>query len=350
MCYEKMLNGKRGRKGIKRRAHAGFSMIEILFVVTLLGLIVGAIAVFFRTSVESWKPRDARIEMLQNARVGMDEIIRNFKGAVEITAVSDGFIRFTSADGTDIRFRIDGNVLQKRISGTSWQSLAEPVESMILTAYDAGGAITVDPGEVRSLRISLAVADPEGQADTTTVVSFVILRKDLAFSGFDVVINEINYHPPVKKKNENKLEWVELYNYGGEDVDMTGCTLSDSSRTDTLEPGGTTMILPAGGYGIITANTSDVFLYYSVDPSAVWIKVDDNRIGNLLDNDVDSVTITDPGGNVIDSVEYQSSWGGSGDGDTLERRSTQGGSNDPSNWEASGAYQTFTAGTMNSVQ
>lgn len=70
-----------------------------------------------------------------------------------------------------------------------------------------------------------------------------------------------------------------------------------------------------------------------VDINAVRLSVDDSNIGNGLSNDTDTVAITN--GNItVDSVTYDDSWGGDGDGTSLARIDPQGGSNDPANWQS----------------
>ena len=69
-----------------------------------------------------------------------------------------------------------------------------------------------------------------------------------------------------------------------------------------------------------------------VDINAVRLSVDDDKIGNELKNNGDTVAITD-GSATIDSVTYNSDWGGDGDGTSLARIDPQGSSNDENNWQ-----------------
>lgn len=68
-----------------------------------------------------------------------------------------------------------------------------------------------------------------------------------------------------------------------------------------------------------------------VDINALRLSVDDDKIGNQLKNDGDTVAITD-GCATIDSVTYDDSWGGDGDGTSLERIDPEESSNDQGNW------------------
>ncbi|MGB2600253.1 MAG: lamin tail domain-containing protein [Candidatus Omnitrophota bacterium] len=330
------------------RSLTGFTILEIILVIGLLSLIVVAIAPFFRTTVEGWDVKDRQLEVMQHGRVGMDRMVKTIKSAKQFSAANASDIGFMDADDTEIEFRLNGGALEERQGGSGpWDDLSEPVDSLSFTYYDKDGNTTTSAASVRSVKIAMTVSDSEGKVSSVTFNSQITPRKDFATT--QLAINEINYNAPGSGSNERKREWVELYNYGTTDVDLTGWQLSDSGATDDLQQGNGTMIVPAGGYAIITANPTDVYSYYTVDPSAIRIEVDDSSIGNGLSDKSDTITILDPLGSSVDVVTYDDAWGGDGDGDTIERKDETQLPSDPSNWEASSDTATYTAGTTNTV-
>ncbi|HDZ61943.1 MAG TPA: prepilin-type N-terminal cleavage/methylation domain-containing protein, partial [Nitrospirae bacterium] len=68
-----------------------------------------------------------------------------------------------------------------------------------------------------------------------------------------------------------------------------------------------------------------------------WLSVGDTEIGNRLGNNTETLTLQIPGANgqVVDSVLYDDSWGGDGNGNTIERVDSEDDSNDPLNWAES---------------
>lgn len=83
------------------------------------------------------------------------------------------------------------------------------------------------------------------------------------------------------------------------------------------------------------------------DPNALQLAVDDSThqtIGNGLDNTSSTLTLTN-GASVMDSVTYQDSWGGDGDGTSLARIDPNGPSSSADNWTAGPVYGT--AGAAN---
>ncbi len=254
------------RTGDKKTLRArGFTILEIILVVGLLALIVAAIAPFFRTTVEGWDVKDRQLEVMQHGRVGMDRLVKTIKSAKQFSAADTSSIRFTNADDTVIEFRLNGGILEERQGGSgAWNELSEPVDSLGFTYYDKDGNTTTSAASVRSVKIAMTVSDSEGKVSPVTFNSQVTPRKDFATT--QLAINEINYNAPGGGGNERKREWIELYNYGTSDIDLTGWQISDSSATDDLQQAGGTMIVPAGGYAIITANPTDVYTFYTVDP------------------------------------------------------------------------------------
>lgn len=332
------------QKSVTRK---GFTTLEIILVVALLSLIVVAIAPFFRTTVAGWELKDRQLEILQNGRVGMDEMIKTIKTATGFDTVDADHIKFSDVNEDDVEFKLQNEVLQKKETGTGWEALAEPVDSLTFTYYDKNGNVTSDSTQTRSVKIAMVISDSEGKVDSVTFNSQVTPRKD--FAVYSVAINEINYNPPQGGASERRNEWIELYNYGESEIDLTGWTISDSANTDNLETGDGTMTISAGGYAIITANDTEVYDNYTVAESAIRLQVDDTTIGNGLGDNGDTITITDADGNNVDSVTYDEDWGGYGDGDTIERKDAESAPSEPSNWEASSETGTYTAGSANSV-
>ena len=131
-------------------------------------------------------------------------------------------------------------------------------------------------------------------ARLTSAVSFFVLLVQVGL-GQDVVINELHYNPA----EGGVYEFMEIYNAGLGDVDLTGWTISDgvvfTFPVDTL--------LAAGAYLVIA---EDAALYTG---SLQWTD-------GGLSNGGERVAISDAGDVVIDEVTYGDSgeWPGEPDG------------------------------------
>ncbi len=150
----------------------------------------------------------------------------------------------------------------------------------------------------------------------------------------EVVINEILY----RREDELSSEFVELFNPTDKNFDLSGWELIDAGNNDAEIPAG--IFLPAGEYLVLTdredfANTLNNAVYLSDFPS--------------LNDSGDEVIIRNEEGITIDSLFYQSDWGGDSPGVSLERKDPERASNDASNWATSTAQAGFSAGVQSSV-
>ncbi|MCK4520484.1 lamin tail domain-containing protein [Candidatus Parcubacteria bacterium] len=120
-------------------------------------------------------------------------------------------------------------------------------------------------------------------------------------------INEVYYHPDPEhqgKPNEEKFEWIELYNNCEETVNLKDWYIEDNS-------GGQEIIhqnypIDPHEFVIIAANAAVWNTYWDIIPAnAIKIALGGNMMFDGLDNDGDRVFLYDNNGNEIDAV----SWG-----------------------------------------
>ncbi len=133
-------------------------------------------------------------------------------------------------------------------------------EPTVAPSPDAAAAPSTTPDEPPPLRLTEIFSDPEGERD-------------------------------------NAYEWVEIFNPTDRPVELTGWRISDNNASDVLDSGH----LSPGGY-IAIAGSAEAVDEFADAP--IPIVIQDGRIGNGLANGGDTVTIQDPAGRTVDSVEY----------------------------------------------
>ena len=158
-----------------------------------------------------------------------------------------------------------------------------------------------------------------------------------------VVINEINYN--AHEDSESK-DWVELYNAGATDVDLTGWTYSDADDDHVFAfPDGT--ILKSGEYLVAAQEIAS----FSVIHPSVSNAVGDAGFG--LAGGGELVRIFDASGAIVDSLTYDDSapWPEEADGDgyTLALTDPMCDNHLPECWSAS-AQMNGTPGAPNFPQ
>ncbi len=150
----------------------------------------------------------------------------------------------------------------------------------------------------------------------------------------DVVINEIMYKP-----QSGEPEWVELFNRSDEEINLRGWQFLDASSSFNFATD--SLILLPNEY-LVLSDDEAISDFHDVTSTIIF--------GNLpsLNNSGDFIAIKDSLDRFIDSLTYQSSWGGNS-GTSLERIDVNAPSSDEDNWESSTSIFKGTPGNVNSV-
>ena len=175
------------------------------------------------------------------------------------------------------------------LTGRTWIGLVAPAGNKVIDARtfapthdDRSEARIPDGGSVFS-----EAADPTpGAANGYAVVE-------------DIVINEVHYHPLDNEANE----YVELYNRGSAAVDLTGWSFTDGINFD-LPPG---QIIGPDSFLVIAKEPEQVRSTYGLSSTQVIGPADSlawDRFG-VLSNEGERVTLSDPLGNIADTVRYE---------------------------------------------
>lgn len=168
----------------------------------------------------------------------------------------------------------------------------------------------------------------------------------------DILTTEIMYNPEgadtggkVSKGTFYSHEWTEVHNASNQQIDLTDWRFNDGANhilNPPPEKGGQGSIVIQPGEYVILANDAATFL---IDHPGFSGTVIDTVMG--LNNTSDTLSLIDPDGNIVDSVTYQDSWGGDGNGKSLEKIESSG-TNTADNWGESQAIG-GTPGTTNSI-
>jgi hypothetical protein len=124
----------------------------------------------------------------------------------------------------------------------------------------------------------------------------------------DVILSEIMFHPP---QSEYYEEFIELFNFSGQVVDLTGFLIGDQMEQDSLAGAGEGLLLPPGQFALILdpGYWGNSTIYDNVLPvNALVVTIDDNAFGayGLRNNPADTVILIDPTGTIIATLAYGS--------------------------------------------
>ena len=175
-------------------------------------------------------------------------------------------------------------------------------------------------------------------ADEDTLNNYFEKSVEPGFPAGVVLVNEVMYNT-----ESGKPEWVELVNVSGETINIKDWSISDVLTTPTKSfITNTDVILQPDEYIVIAKDTS----FNSAHPG-VMAKVFFTNFGSL-GNTSDGVVIYDFRNGIIDSLFYDSDWGG-GSGLSLERISLDEATNENTNWTTSLNPKGSTPGEPNSI-
>lgn len=125
----------------------GFTLIELIIVIAIVGIISGIIGFILLASIDAWTLAVNRNDIVSDGRIAMDRMVREIRevknAATVVTADSNQF-RFTNADNIDITYSLSSTNLNRAQDGQT-NVLAENVSGLAFTYYDANGAVIPGP-------------------------------------------------------------------------------------------------------------------------------------------------------------------------------------------------------------
>ena len=182
---------------------AGFTLAEALFTVTLLAILIVAMAPFSRSVYTAWRVGDRKTEMQQNARVGLDVMTRLLRQTKRITGIpqtgSGNFVKLRDAqDNQTIAFFHnipacsyyigntslikDNDLVMRTIDNltTTNALLSKALSNFTMDFKQRTGQSALLPYNVDTIDISMTLTDYEGViSDTVDVFSRIAIRPEV---------------------------------------------------------------------------------------------------------------------------------------------------------------------------
>jgi len=157
----------------------GVSLVEVLIVISLVGVLTLAIAPQMRSGRQVWEVvGDRHADVLQNARIGMRKITRELRQSLSINVIGSDYVEFVDRNDDDMRFQYSAQYLEYGAPG-SMSVLAGPVDSLSFTYYQEDGVTTTTTlEEIKAVLIQLVTSDSEGKVPSIPLSSLVYIRKD----------------------------------------------------------------------------------------------------------------------------------------------------------------------------
>ena len=148
-----------------RHANRGFSLVELVVVIVLLGLMAAVSAnLISDTMLASYTATNNQASG-SAARYAAERITREVRelsygatGGYQITTMTATSLAFTKQDGTVVTITSSAGTLTLRYTSVgAAQTLATGVSSFAFAYMDQLGATTTDPEEVRFVQVTMSI-------------------------------------------------------------------------------------------------------------------------------------------------------------------------------------------------
>lgn len=164
------------QKIIKVKNQKGFSLIEMMVVVVILGLIVLGLVTFFTGGAKSWVAGQSQLTAQRNARQAMDRMVREIREGNEVKDGSDIFIKVAIPEFKTDTSTITAYEVTYILSDTTIKRGTTPlIDNVLISGEDLfkyynsiGTEVTSPDSDVSKVHINLKVdVDKDGKPDVT---------------------------------------------------------------------------------------------------------------------------------------------------------------------------------------
>ncbi|MFA5090847.1 MAG: prepilin-type N-terminal cleavage/methylation domain-containing protein [Candidatus Omnitrophota bacterium] len=151
----------------------GFTLIELITVIVIIGIIIGMTAPFITTMLDAWVFNRTERDIVFSGRMSMNRMvreIRQIRNASSITTFTPTEFSFLKIDNTSITFGQSGNRLLFN-SDELTNKLQNP-GGLNFTYLDENASITGLLNNIRMVRIRLILESGDSSLDLESLARF----------------------------------------------------------------------------------------------------------------------------------------------------------------------------------
>jgi len=164
----------------KAKSKDGFTLVEVLLSLAILGMLMAAVALAFNASAVNYSQNEAMFKAMNTARQALLRITTEIRTAQDVALIGAGDpdnsqCSMHTADGSDITYRYSSGDNTLYLDDNDTSSSYVMCDNVTAITFDRA-TVPDDPSAIRSVRISMTVsADDLSQ----TLVAAAVVRRNL---------------------------------------------------------------------------------------------------------------------------------------------------------------------------
>jgi prepilin-type N-terminal cleavage/methylation domain-containing protein len=142
------------------KTQRGFTLLEFVIVIMILGIISAIGSAILSQGFIGYIDNKNLLDADWQARTAMERIqrdIRSIRSGTDVVTASSTQLVLVNFAGNTIAYSLSGSSLMRQTNSNTSQILADGVQSITFSYFDANGAAVSSPASVRYISVSLNI-------------------------------------------------------------------------------------------------------------------------------------------------------------------------------------------------
>ncbi|MGB9868281.1 MAG: PilW family protein [Bacillota bacterium] len=161
---------------------AGFTLVEVVIALSIFSLVFGAAMTLYQQTVTSWHKENARTDVQENLRLGLESMSRDLRSAVGFFQAGSSSVKFALGDGNIVQYYLEGSRLVRQVGGVP-TPIANLVVTLTFSYFDENNSLLpIQQGQVgqgdlgKICRVGIVLAGSKGTDPVIRMTTSVTVR------------------------------------------------------------------------------------------------------------------------------------------------------------------------------
>ena len=148
----------------------GFTLIELVVVLMITAFLSVTVGYTLTTGFNNYFSGKSLSGLNTTASIALFRLRRDLESAVAMTTLGGTQINFTLYNNNAVQYRLNGTQLLRQENGGGEYPLAERVDNLAFSYFDASGAETSSLASVRLIQIALGLSEVDNHFNLITTI------------------------------------------------------------------------------------------------------------------------------------------------------------------------------------